>query len=326
MVFRRMLVLTVWFATLLSPAAFAYPDKPVRLIVPYAPGGAPDIYARLIAAQLSARLKATFIVENRTGGGGNPGASFVARSSPDGYTLLIAASPMVINMSLYKQPSFNTERDFSPVLLMATTPIVLAVRPGLGASNVKELVALAKAQDESQPLKYMSSAIGSAPHLAIELLKFKTGIKLRHVPYSGSAAAILGLAGGYVDVGADSLAVIVPLILENKIQGLAITGSNRSALLPSVPTMAEAGYPEVEALTFTGILAPRGTPLEIRELLYKEIVSILNDPTVNVRARIEALGGTISPLGLDDFSKFLSTEIKKWGEAVSAAGLTGSIE
>jgi len=328
MKFRRALALALWFTMTSTPAAFAaYPDKPVRLIVPYAPGGAPDVYARLIAEQLTARLKQTFIVENRVGGGGNPGAAYVARATPDGYTLLLSAIPMVINMSLYKKPIYNTEKDFAPVMLVATTPIVLATRPGLGVSTVNELVALAKKrQSEGSPLKYMSSAFGAAPHLGMEMLKTKTKTNLVHVPYGGSPAALLGLAIGDVDTGFDSLAVIAPLINDKKIQGIAITGPSRSSLLPSLPTMAQAGFPEVEASTFTGILTPAGTPLEIREFLHKEIVAILNDKSLNVRSRIEALGGIIEPLGPAAFGNYLSTEIKKWSEAVAGAGLTGTVE
>lgn len=311
-------LLGMYGAAAAGNANAVYPERPVTLVVPYAAGGPTDVAARLIAQELSNRLKVNFLVDNRVGAGGNIGAAFVAKSNPAGYTMLVLGIAHTINKSLYKNLNYDVERDLSPVALMTTAPLLLLASPKTPVITVKDLVALAKSR--SQPLSYMSQGIGSAPHIAMELLKTKTGIGMTHIPYKGSAPALNDLMGGQVNVGFDSLVVGQPLVVGNKLRALAITGPSRASGLPDVPTMTESGFSDVDAIVWYGIALPAGAPAEVVNLLSRQIIEILETP--EVRARIAALGATASPLGPQDFQRFIGAEIRKWAEAVRQSGAT----
>jgi tripartite-type tricarboxylate transporter receptor subunit TctC len=296
----------------------AYPDKPVTLVVPYAAGGPTDVAARLIAQELGKRLSITFIVENRVGAGGNIGAAFVARAPADGYTLLMIGIAHTINKTLYKNINYDVERDFTPVSLVAHAPLILLSSPQMPASTVKDFIAFAKASSPS--LNYMSQGVGSAPHIAMELLKTRTGVSMTHIPYKGSAPALTDLMGNQVSVGFDSLVVGQPLVTAGKLKALAVTGAVRAPGLPDVPTMIESGFANLDSTTWYGVAAPARTSQDIVNLLSRHIVEILQTP--DVRARIAGLGGTPAPTTPQEFQKFLSAEVAKWADAVKQSGAT----
>ncbi len=311
------MALAVVMGTGLAAGAHAqYPEKPVQVIVPYSPGGPTDLAARLIAAELSQRLKQQFIVENRGGAGGNIGADYVARSTPDGYHLLVIGAAHAINKSLYKNLSYDIQKDFVPVAMLTTAPMVLLANPGFQPNSVKEMVAYAKAHPNR--INYASQGNGTAPHLAMELLKVKTGTNLVHVPYKGSSQSLSDMASGQVDVGFDSLVVGRQFTSSGRLKALAVTGSKRSSVLPDVPTMAEAGYPEVDASVWYAIVAPASTPPAVVELLNKNINQILAGQ--DVRGKLMALGAEPASMSSQDFGKFLNQEVSKWAEVVKTSG------
>jgi tripartite-type tricarboxylate transporter receptor subunit TctC len=298
-------------------ASAAYPDRPVRIVVPYAAGGPTDIAARLVAQELQRRLNQSFIVENRAGAGGNIGAEAVARAAPDGYTLLVVGAAHAINKSLYKQLSYDLMRDLTPVAMISTAPMVLLVNPGSGVNSVSDLVALAKAKQGA--LNYGSSGNGTAPHLTMELLKVKTGANLAHVPYKGSAPAINDMVAGHITAAFDSIVVGQQWAAGGKLKALAVTGPKRSAVLPDVQTMAEAGFPAIDAQVWYGLVAPTKTPTEAIQLLNAHVKDILGD--AEIQKRLAGLGA--EPLVMDpaEFGRYLQSEIAKWSEAVRASGV-----
>jgi tripartite-type tricarboxylate transporter receptor subunit TctC len=300
--------------------ADGYPNRRITFVLPYPPGGPTDVQARLIAEHLSTRLKTTVIVDNRVGGGGNTGSDYVARSAPDGYTLLFGAIPLAINMTLYKKMPFDTVRDLKPVALFATAPLVLLARPDLPATTVKEFVELAK----EKRMVYSSQGIGSGPQLDTEVLAKTAGVKLTHVPYRGSQAAATDMMSSRIDVGFDSVVFGQPLVTDGRLKALAVTGLARSPLLPNVPTMAEAGFPEVDISVWYGILVPAQTPDEVVSLLSKAIFETFQ--TEEVRDRYAFLGAVITLKGPQEFKDFIGAEISKTRDAVIAAGLQGSVE
>ena len=296
----------------------AYPEKPVTIVVPYAAGGPTDVAARLVAQELGKRLSANFLVENRVGAGGNIGAAFVSKAPADGYTLLMLGIAHSINKTLYKNIAYDIERDFVPISLVAHAPLILLASPQTPAATVKDFVAYARSRNP--PLNYMSQGVGSAPHIAMELLKTRTGISMTHIPYKGSQPALTDLMGNQVSVGFDSLVVGQPLVTGGKLKALAITGPVRAAGLPDVPTMIEAGFANVDSTTWYGVAAPARTPQDIVNLLSRHMVEILQTP--EVRSRIAALGGTPAPTTSQEFQKFLAAEVARWADAVKQSGAT----
>ncbi|MCY0852859.1 tripartite tricarboxylate transporter substrate binding protein [Cupriavidus sp. D39] len=295
----------------------AYPDKPIRLVVPYTPGGVTDLLARAVAKALSERVQQSVIVDNRAGAGGNIGAEVVAKSPADGYTLLMgSAATQAINASLYKRLPYDHIKDFAPITLVAEVPNILVVNPLIPARNVSELIAYGKANPDK--LSFGSSGTGGTIHLSGELFKSMAGVKMLHVPYKGSAPAVSDLLAGQINLMFDSS--VAPYVKSGKLRALAVTSAKRSPVLPDVPTMAEAGLPGYEATAWFGILAPAGTPPSIVDKLNKNLVAILRDAEMRKWMQsqgADAIGDTPS-----EFAAYIKTETAKWACVVKEAGVS----
>lgn len=306
----------VMCSSLIGGAHAKYPEKPVQVTVPYSPGGPTDLAARLIATELSKRIDQSFIVENRGGAGGNVGAGHVARSAPDGYHLLVIGAAHAINKSLYEDLSYDIQKDFTPVAMLTTAPMVLLANPKFPPNSVEEMVAYA--DEHPGRINYASSGNGTAPHLAMELLKTKTGTDLVHIPYKGSAPALAATTSGQVDVGFDSLVVGKQFSTSGQLKALAVTGTKRSPVLPEIPTMVEAGYPDVDASVWYAIVAPASTPKEIVDFLNSHVNEILAQE--DIRTKLMDLGADTAPMSPEDFGEFLQREVSKWAQVVKASG------
>jgi tripartite-type tricarboxylate transporter receptor subunit TctC len=320
--FRSFALATLCAGIVAAPAAVAqasYPSKPVKIVVPYAPGGPNDIVARLLAEKLTQANGQTFLVENRPGGGSNIGAEAVAKAAPDGYTLLIAATSHSINMTLFPKENLKYDllKDFAPVTLLMTGPLVLVTNPSVPAKNVKEFVALAKGKPGK--MTFGSSGNGASTHLAGEMLNQSAGIQTIHVPYKGSGPALTDLIGGQIDFMVDTMISAMPFIASNKIRALAVTGKTRSAALPDVPTVAEQGYPAFEAVAWIGMLAPAKTPPEVVAKLNGDVKKILESP--DVKDRLAAQGFTAESQKPDVFAAYMKNEVQKWGAIVKSANV-----
>ena len=295
-----------------------YPRKPIRMIIPYPPGGPTDILGRIVAQNLSERLGQQVVVENKPGASGMIGADLVAKAPPDGYTLLANASIHVINPSLYKNATYDALKDFAPVSLIAEVPLVLVVAPGLEVKSVKELIALAKSK--SGKLNFASSGNAAAPHLAGEAFKIAAGVDMQHVPYKGSGPALTDLMGGQVQLMFDSLPSSISHVKSGKLRAIAVTTAKRSSALPSVPTIAESGVPGFDISTWYGIWAPAGTPTEIVSKLSGEIAKIVK--LADVRERLGGLGAEPVGNSPDEFAAYCRSELAKWAKIVKASGAT----
>jgi len=294
--------------------AQTYPDKTVRLIVPYAPGGTTDVTARLVAKSLGERLGYTFVVENKPGAGGSIGHDAVAKAANDGYTLLFsAAGPLVVTPHTHASLPYDP-KGFEPVKLVATAPLLLVVNPKLKANSLQELVAEAKA---SGKMTYGSFGNGSAAHLAGELFKTSANVDIVHVPYKGSAPALSDLVGGQIDLMFDVLGSSIPLVKSGKLRALAVTAPARTSVAPEVPTMAEAGIRDFEAGTWFGLLAPTGTNKLIIATLSKTMDAVLAQP--DVREALQAQGSVVAGGSPEDFRKFFNIEFERWGKVVRNA-------
>jgi tripartite-type tricarboxylate transporter receptor subunit TctC len=296
--------------------AQAYPSRPVRIVVGFAPGGPADIVARLIAQWLSERLGQPFVVENRTGAGTNIAAEAVVRSPPDGYTLLFVTSANAVNTMLYEKLSFDLSRDIVPVASLFRAPSVLEVHPSVPAKTVPEFIAYAKANPGK--LTMASSGIGTASHVFGELFKFMTGVNLVHVPYRGAASAVTDLLAGQVQVFFDPIPNSIGYIRTGKVRPLAITSATRSEALPDVPTVDEF-VPGYEASFWFGVGAPKATPAEIVDKLNKEVNAALDDP--KIKARLAELGGTALAGSTADFAKLIADETEKWAKVIKFGGI-----
>jgi tripartite-type tricarboxylate transporter receptor subunit TctC len=293
-----------------------YPSKPVKIIVPFAAGGPADVYARVVAQRLQESLKQTFIIDNRPGGGSIIGTDAVAKSPADGYTLLMMSNTHTVNESLFTTKPFNLMRDFVPVAPINYSDLVLVTRPGLGVNNVSELVKQAKAKPDA--FTYASSGPGTPYHMAGELFKSMAGVKMLHVPYKGSSGARTDVLGGQVDMMFDAVPTMTEFIRQGKVKALGTTGKIRSAIMPDVPTVAEAGVPGYEAVIWLGIMAPKNTPPAIVNRLNAEITKIASDPeTVQSWAKKGATAMKMSPA---EFTKFMNEDIAKWAHIVKISG------
>ena len=302
-----------------ASSASSYPDRPIRFVVPLAPGGAVDIAARAVAQELATSLRQQVVVDNRAGGGGNIGAEIVAKAPPDGYTMVMGSSSNFgVNPTLYKNLPYDAVRDFAPVTLVSFAPNALYVHPSVPANTVKELVALAKAKPGT--LNFASSGQGGSGHLAGELFKMVTGVDIVHVPYKGTGQALADTVGGQVQMQFGSVIAVLPHVKAGKLRALAVTVRKRVPALPQVPTMAEAGYPAVETTVWNGVLVPAKTPRPIVDRLNAEIVAILKRP--EVRERFAAQGAEAVGSTSAEFAAHIRREIDKWGKVVRAAGLT----
>ena len=309
-------------AALLASGAGAqenrYPVKPIKLVVGYTPGGATDIVARSLAAKLQDLLGQPVIVENKPGATSNIGSEFVAKSAPDGYTLLLGTIANATNMTAYKNPGYDTLRDFIPITQTMSAPSVLAVHPSVPVKDLKELIALARQQPGK--LSFASSGSGGSPHLAGELLKLRAGIDILHVPYKGAAGAMTDLLGGQVTMSFQTALSAIPHLKSGKLRVIAVAANHRMKQLPEVPTMAEAGLPDFEVSSWNGLFAPAKTPPEIVARLYQATVKALAMP--DVREKFEAQGAEPVGNSPDEFRAYIKSEIDKWGRVIRASGAT----
>jgi len=302
---------------LCGAAAGAYPDRPVKIVVPFAAGGPADILGRLVAHGLSSRLNATVIVENKPGGGGNIGTAQVARAGADGYTLVIGyIGPFAVNPSLYRNPGFDPVTDFAPVALLATSPLVLVTRPGLSAGSVAGLIDMARTRKPA--LTYASGGVGSANHLAGELFKTATGVDLVHVPYQGIAPATTDLLGGQTDLMFSGISSVLPHIKAGKLKALAVTTPGRLASLPDIKTMEEAGVKPFDVAAWFGLLAPRGTPPAVLDTLERAVRDTMMSDEAS--QRLAATGLERRLMSQTEFGAFVGSELKTWSAVVRNSG------
>ncbi|QNN57090.1 tripartite tricarboxylate transporter substrate binding protein [Diaphorobacter ruginosibacter] len=302
-----------------APAAFAsgdYPNKPIRLVVPYPPGGPTDIVARVVAQKLQEQLGQSIIVDNKPGAGANLGAEQVARSTPDGYTLMVATTAHAINPSLFSKLNYSITKDFTPISQLTSGPLVIVATPTLQASNVKELIALAKSRPGG--LNYASSGNGQSTHLSAELFSAMAGVKMNHVPYKGSAPALTDVMSGQADLMFDTMLSSMPFVKGGKLKAIAVTSSERSPSAPDIPTIAEAGLPGYEAIAWNGMLAPAGTPKEVIDRLNAALRTVLQSP--DVKQRFDGQGFAAKWDTPSAFGSFLNAEVEKWGKVVKTSG------
>ena len=307
-------------ALLLHTAALAadpYPSRPVRLIIPFPPGGSNDVVGRLIAQQLSTRLGQQVVPDNRAGAGGMIGTEAVAKAEPDGYTILFASSAFAANSSLYKLP-YDPAKAFAPVTMIAAGPNVLAVPANSPANSVRELIALARAKPGV--LNYASAGIGSFQHLGGALFVSMAKADIVHVPFKGGGPAMIDVTAGNTQLMLSSLVQTLPLIKAGKLKALGVGGSQRSSTLPEVPTIAESGLPGYDAVNWWGLIVRAGTPADIVTRLHREIAGILRAPEVVKRFESEAVDAL--PMTTQQFGKYIQEETVKWARVVREAGIT----
>ena len=300
------------------PALAEFPDRPIRIIVPYPPGGTSDLLARTVAPRLGERLKQTVVIENRAGAGGVIGSQVVAKSPADGYTLLLGTIATHGILPVLQKPApYDAVKDFAPVTLVASTPNVLVANPAAPVRNLAELLALARARPGS--VNFGSTSLGGSPHMSGELLKTMAQVDIVHVPYKGGGPMLIDLMGGQIPVGFDNLPSSINHIRAGKIRALAVTTAKRWPGAPEIPTMAEAGVPGYEASAWFGLLAPANTPKPIVELLQRHVAAILRQPEVEkmlLEQGAESVGNTP-----DEFARLIAAELQKWTKVVAATGV-----
>jgi tripartite-type tricarboxylate transporter receptor subunit TctC len=311
-----------WLAALLAcvadgALAQGYPAKPIKIVVPFTPGGTTDVLARAVGQKLTANWGQPVVIDNRPGAGGNIGSEVVAKAAGDGYTLLMGTiSTHGINPSLYTKLPFDAVKDFAPVSLVARVPNVLVLHPSVPANSVKELIALAKAKPGQ--LNFASSGNGTSIHLSGEMFKTMAGVQMSHIPYKGSAPALTDLLGGQVSLMFDNMPTALPHVKAGRLKALAVTTAKRSPALPELPTVAESGLPDFEATSWFGVLAPAATPKEIVNKLSGEIAKILKTP--DVQAQLSGQGA--EPVGstAEEFATHIKSEMAKWAKVVKESG------
>ena len=294
-----------------------YPVRPVRIIVPSSPGGGTDILSRLLAPQLSERLRQPVVVDNRPGAGSIIGNELVAKAAPDGYTLLMGISTLAILPAMHKKLSYDALRELATITQVIAAPNILVVHPSLPARSVKELIAIARKRPGE--INYASAGLGTNPHLSMELFLSMAGIKMVHVAYKGLGPAIIDLLAGHVVVSTATMLTGLPHVKSGRLRALGVTGAKRSHVLPEVPTVAEAGVPGYEAVQWYGLLAPAQTPRDIIMRLHGAMTSALQAPSIREKMAIDG----VQPVGStpDEFARFLRAETDKWGKVVRAAGI-----
>ncbi len=303
-------------AGVLPAAAQDYPSRPVRIIVPFAPGGSADVFGRYIAQRLQESMGQGFVVENRPGGGSVIGTDAVAKSAPDGYTLLLMSNTHTVNESLIPNKPFILQRDFAPIAPINYSDLVLVTKAGLPQTTLADLIKAAKAKPGS--MSYASSGPGTPYHMAGELFKAMAGISLVHIPYKGSAGARTDVLGGQLEMMFDAIPTMSEHIKSGKVRALATTGLSRSAVLPDVPTVAEAGVPGYEATIWLGLMAPKGTPPAVINKLNAEVGKITSNP--EVKRAWGAQGTTAMTMNVADFTKYVGDDITKWARIVKISG------
>jgi tripartite-type tricarboxylate transporter receptor subunit TctC len=307
-------------AALLVPAVQAqgYPTRPVKIIVPFSPGGFTDVVARILQTQLGAALGQPVVIENKPGAGSTIGTAEVSKAKPDGYTLAMVSTTHVISPSLYRQMPYDALRDFTPVMKLAEGPYVLVVHPSLPARTVKELIALAKA--EPGKVDYASSGNGSSQHLVGALFGQMAGISLNHVPYKGSGQAMQDLVGGQVKVSFVGGTNAMPYLANGKLRALGVTTRRRSADLPDIPSIDEAGVPGYDATLWLGLLAPPGTPADVIARLREGVTKALSTP--DARKLVNSAGVDVALSTPEEFGALMKSELERWGKVVKETGAT----
>ncbi len=302
-------------------AAQAWPAKPVRLVVPFAAGGATDVVARILGQKLGELWGQSVVIENRGGAGGNVGADVVAKATNDGYTLLMASGSIVtVNQHMYKRMPFDAQKDFAPITKVATGPMLVIVNPGVPAANIKALIALAKAKPGS--INFGSAGVGSQVHMAAENFANAAGIDIVHVPYKGESLGVNDVMAGQIQMMVTNLAAAAPFIASGKLKALAVTSKERSKALPEVPTVAESGLPGFENTGWFGLLAPAGTPKEVLDKIQLDTARVLDTP--EMRGRLFVQGMTAVGNQSDEFTRDIAAESKRWAKVVSDRKLTAN--
>jgi tripartite-type tricarboxylate transporter receptor subunit TctC len=300
----------------MTAAAQTYPSKPVRLIVPFPPGGSNDVVGRMIAAQLSTRLDKPVIVENQGGAGGLIGTEMAARSQPDGYTLLLISVAYAFIPAIYKLP-YDPATAFAPVAILGAGPVVIAVTSKLPVGSLKELIALAK--EKPGELNYATAGVGSFQHLASELFKLQAGVDIVHIPFKGGGPAMMDVIAGNTQITIGSLVQMLPQIKGGKLKALGVGSANRIPALPDLPTISEAGVPGYEVTNWWGIVVPAGTPRSIIDRLHKDLTAVVASP--ETKKRFETEGAEPLSMSPDEFGRFIAAETVKWARVVKDAGI-----
>ncbi|NBW77632.1 MAG: tripartite tricarboxylate transporter substrate binding protein [Betaproteobacteria bacterium] len=300
-----------------SVSAQSYPIKPVKIVVPSAPGGGTDIVARLLAQSFSKALGQNYIVENKPGAGNLIGIETVARAPADGYTLLFVASPLVLNPILFKKVNYDPIKDFSPISLAATAPNILVVHPSTPATNVKEWVELA--QKGQNKLSYASAGVGTSPHMSMELFNAMAGIQTLHIPYKGTTPAVTDLLGGQVNAMFSNALTVMPHIQSGKLRALAVSGNRRLELLPDVPTVMEAGIAQYVSLQWYGLLAPSGTPSAVIQTVNREMVKALQSK--DIKDKLASEGAEPAGSTPAEFGNLIKNDFDKWSKVAKSSGI-----
>ena len=313
-----MKLLLVLIISLLPQASMAqtYPTHPIRLIVPFPPGGSNDIVGRMVATQLGERLGQPVVVDNRGGAGGTIGTDIAAKAAPDGYTLLLVSVAHAFNPAMYQKLPYDPEKSFAPIGMVGAGPVALMVNPAVPVHSVKELIELAKAKPGQ--LNYATAGIGSFQHLASELFKLQTGVDMVHVPYKGGGPAMMDTIAGQAQINMASLIQVIPHAKSGKLRLLATSGTKRSALFPDVPTVAET-VPGYDATNWWGLIAPAGTPQPVIAKLSSELEALLRSD--ETRKRVESEGADVIRMTPAEFGRFISEEMQKWAKVVKQAGI-----
>ena len=311
--------LSIWFALLTLTgvvAAQEYPSRPIRMVAPFAPGGATDILARVIGQKMTERFGQAVLIDNRTGAGGNIGAELVSKSVPDGYTVLMGGVPHAISMSLYRKLGYDLSKDLTPVAMVATFPSAIVLHPSLPVKSVKELIALAKAKPGQ--LNFGSAGNGSPNHLALELFNTMAQVKMTHVPYKGTGQMVVDLVAGQLQLASMGFPTALQNVKAGKLRVIAVTSATRSALLPDVPTVAETGLPGFDVTSWYGVFGPVAMPQEITSKLNTEITAMVAAP--DVKERLVQLGAEPANLTPDAFGRYVRAEIMRWAKVVKDSG------
>jgi len=320
---RKIFTSLVALAVLAAPAAAlaqapGYPNKPIKLVVPFAVGGIADTFARVIGQKLSDLWGQPVVVENRTGAGGNIGADLVAKSAPDGYTLLMSnIGTHAVNIHLMKSMPFDPVKDFVPIAHVLDAEGLLVVHPDVKAKSVADVIALAK--DQPGKLTYASGGTGTTSHLAGEMFKAAAKVDIVHVPYKGNSPAITDLVGGQTTMAFATMPTVMPMVKAGRLRAIAVIGSTRAVALPDVPTVAESGLPGFAVSNWIGLFAPAGTPPEIVKRVNAEVQKIMQSP--EVVKRLETEGAKFLPMTAEQFADFQKAELAKWGKAIREAGI-----
>ena len=299
-----------------------YPSRPVRLVVPFSPGGSTDVLGRLVAQKLNVHWKQAVVPENRVGASGRIGAEYVAKTAaPDGYTLLVAGAPHSIGMSLFRNNRYDLVRDLSAIGLIATFPSIIVVHPTLPVKSVKDLIALAKAHPGQ--IDFGSPNLGSPNHLVMELIKSMAHVKLTNIPYKGGSGQMMGdLIAGHIQIASMGFPPAIPLIENGRLRAIAVTSAKRSAILPQVPTVAESGLPGFEVNSWYGVFGPAALPANLRARINGDIVAILGDN--DLKQRLAKLGAEPGPMSADAFSSFVKNDVAKWAKVVKESGASAN--